>query len=160
MYPTLNNLPEVSRSGLNALLNAQLADSIDMAAMAKQAHWNVKGPHFIGLHKMFDDLWDDLNDYVDLIAERVAQLGGVANGTARDAAAGSSLDEYPHDIAGGRDHVQAVARALAALGASTRAAISASDDFGDVDTADLFTEVSRGVDKWLWFVEAHLHADT
>jgi starvation-inducible DNA-binding protein len=160
MYPTLNDLPEAARTGLNALLNTQLADAVDMATMAKQAHWNVKGPHFIGLHKMFDELWDALNDYVDLIAERVSQLGGVADGTARDAAGASSLDEYPHDIASGHDHVVAVAGRLASLGASMRAAIAASDDFGDADTADIFTEVSRGVDKWLWFVEAHLHADT
>lgn len=160
MHSTLNDLPAEARTDLCALLNSRLADAVDMATMAKQAHWNVKGPHFIGLHKMFDDLWDDLNDYVDLIAERVAQLGGTANGTARDAAQASNLEEYPHAAATCKEHVAAVAQRLAVMARTIRAAIGSSEDLGDVDTADLFTEVSRGVDKWLWFVEAHQQAES
>ena len=160
MFPTLNDLPAEARTNLCTLLNARLADTSDMTTMAKQAHWNVKGPNFIALHKMFDELWDDLNDYVDLIAERIAQLGSTANGTARDAAEASNLDEYPHGIASGKEHVGAIASRLALLALSTRAAIGSSEDLGCADTADIFTEVSRGIDKWLWFVEAHQQAES
>ncbi|MCH2136100.1 MAG: DNA starvation/stationary phase protection protein Dps [Phycisphaerales bacterium] len=160
MHATLNDLPAESRTNLCALLNARLADTIDLTSMAKQAHWNVKGPQFIGLHKMFDELWDDLNDWVDLIAERIVQLGGTANGTVRDAAEASNLEEYPHGAVTCKDHVAAVAQRLSVVGRTIRAAIGSSEDLGDADTADLFTEVSRGLDKWLWFVEAHQQAES
>jgi len=140
------------------LLDARLADATDLQTQMKQAHWNVKGPNFIALHELFDKINEDVEDYVDLIAERVVQLGGVAHGTVRQVAAGSTLVEYP-DLREGRQHVEAVSNALSSFGKQVRAAISRSDDAGDLDTADIFTEVSRGVDKWLWFVEAHLQAE-
>jgi starvation-inducible DNA-binding protein len=158
VYPTRNDLPEASRSSLIDLLDARLADAGDLQTQMKQAHWNVKGPNFIALHELFDKINEDVEDYVDDLAERVVQLGGVAHGTARQVAARSSLTEYPA-VRDGRQHVEAVSNALATFGKLVRAAIDQSDKLGDKDTADLFTEISRGVDKWLWFVEAHLHAD-
>jgi starvation-inducible DNA-binding protein len=159
MFKTKNDLAEAGRTKVITLLNARLADAIDLQTQMKQAHWNVKGPNFIALHELFDKITEDVEDYVDLIAERAVQLGGVALGTARSIVTRSALREYPLDIVGGRDHVEAVSTALAAFGKSARQAIDASNELRDADTADLFTEVSRGVDKWLWFVEAHLHAD-
>jgi len=159
MFKTKNNLMESKREQLAALLNARLADTLDLASQAKQAHWNVKGPSFIALHKLFDDVVEDLREYADEIAERAVQLGGVAMGTARLAAERSSLPEYPHDISSGRDHVEALSTALGRYGASVRAAIERAEELGDAGTADLFTQVSRGVDKWLWFVEAHAQSD-
>src|SRR5262252_513594 len=159
MYTTKNDLPEQARSKLIELLNARLADAIDLQTQMKQAHWNVKGPNFIGLHKLFDEINEEVEDYVDDIAERSVELGGVALGTARSVAKKSQLAEYPLQIANGHDHVEAVATALATFGKSARSAIDSSDELRDKDTADLFTEISRGVDKWLWFVEAHLQAD-
>jgi len=158
MHPTKNDLPLETRKSISTLLNERLADLIDLALQSKQAHWNVKGPNFIGLHKLFDEIYDDAVDYGDEIAERVVQLGGVALGTARIAAKASTLKEYPHDIADGTKHVEALSTALAAFGKTVRAASEKAGDIGDDDTADLYTGVSRGIDKWLWFVEAHQQA--
>jgi starvation-inducible DNA-binding protein len=157
-YPTSNDLPVGVRRAMIDLLDARLADAVDLQTQLKQAHWNVKGPNFISLHELFDKVNEDVEDYVDLIAERVVQLGGVAHGTARQSVARSTLSEYP-PVADGPAHVQAVTHVLASFGASVRAAIGVSAEAGDQGTSDLFTEVSRGVDKWLWFVEAHRQAD-
>jgi starvation-inducible DNA-binding protein len=159
MFKTKNDLPGPARLKLVELLNARLADCKDLQTQLKQAHWNVKGPNFIGLHELFDKINEEVDEYVDEIAERAVQLGGVAEGTARLVAKRSTLPEYPLDIADGHSHVEAVSSALAAFGKAARKAIDETDGLGDKDTADLFTEVSRGIDKWLWFVEAHLHAD-
>ena len=155
MYETENDLPKSARSELNALINQRLADVIDLQMQLKQAHWNVKGPHFIGLHELFDKIAEEVESYVDEIAERIVQLGGIAQGTVRAAAARSRLDEYPLTIADGAAHVEAVAKALSTFGREARVSIDEANALFDADTADLFTEVSRGIDKWLWFVEAH-----
>jgi starvation-inducible DNA-binding protein len=159
MYETENDLAQSRRSALIDLMNQRLADAVDLQTQMKQAHWNVKGPHFIGLHELFDQIDEAVEAYVDLIAERIVQLGGVAEGTARVAAARSRLEEYPLDIADGCAHVEAVAKALSTFGQEARNTIDEADGLGDADTADIFTEVSRGIDKWLWFVEAHSQAD-
>jgi starvation-inducible DNA-binding protein len=159
MFKTKNDLPEATRVKAVELLNARLADCIDLQTQTKQAHWNVKGPHFIGLHELFDKVNEDVEEYVDEIAERAVQLGGVAEGTARTVAKRSSLPEYPAQAVDGRSHVEALSSALATFGTAARRAIDQADELGDLDTADLFTEVSRGIDKWLWFVEAHLQAE-
>jgi len=158
MYDTENDISQNRREELNALMNQRLADAVDLQLQMKQAHWNVKGPHFIGLHELFDDVDEAVEAYVDLIAERIVQLGGVAEGTVRVAAARSELEEYPLTIADGSAHVEAVAKALSTFGRDARKTISEAEELDDADTADLFTEVSRGIDKWLWFVEAHMQA--
>src|ERR1700761_8923131 len=155
MFNTKNDLSEGTRARAVELLNARLADCIDLQTQTKQAHWNVKGPSFIALHELFDKVNEAVEDYVDDIAERVVQLGGVAAGTARTAARRSSLAEYPASAVDGRSHVEALSAALAAFGKAARKGIEQANDLGDLDTADLFTGVSRGIDKWLWFVEAH-----
>ena len=159
MFKTKNDIPEATRAKAVELLNARLADCIDLPTQTKQAHWNVKGPNFISLHLLFDKINDDVENYVDEIAERAVQLGGVAEGTARMVAKRSSLSEYPAGAVDGHSHVEALSSALAAFGAAARKGIDQANDLGDLDTADLFTEVSRGIDKWLWFVEAHLQAE-
>jgi starvation-inducible DNA-binding protein len=159
MFKTKNDLPEAARKQAIELLNARLADCKDLQTQTKQAHWNVKGPNFIALHELFDKINEDVDEYVDEIAERAVQLGGVAEGTARMVAKRSSLPEYPANTVEGRAHVEALSSVLAAFGKVARKAIDQSNELGDLDTADLFTEVSRGIDKWLWFVEAHLQAE-
>jgi starvation-inducible DNA-binding protein len=156
MFKTKNDLSETIRGSAIELLNARLADAIDLQTQTKQAHWNVKGPNFIALHELFDKVNEAVEDYVDDIAERAVQLGGVAEGTARMAAKRSSLAEYPANTVDGRSHVDALSSALATFGKAARKAIDQANEVTDLDTADLFTEISRGVDKWLWFVEAHL----
>lgn len=156
MHNTKNDLPKETREQMVGILNARLADSLDLQSQAKQAHWNVKGMNFIQLHELFDQVYEQVSEYTDLIAERAAILGGTAEGTVRVAAQKSSLSPYPLEITDGRDHVDALSSALAEYGKLVRANIDEADDAGDMDTADLFTEVSRGTDKLLWFVEAHI----
>ena len=158
MFKTKNDLSEGVRIQAVQLLNERLADCIDLQTQTKQAHWNVKGPNFIAVHELFDKINEAVEDYVDEIAERAVQLGGVAEGTARMVARRSSLAEYPAAV-DGRSHVEALSSALAVFGQSVRKAIDEANQLGDLDTADIFTEVSRGIDKWLWFVEAHLQAE-
>ena len=140
------------------ILNQQLADTFDLYSQVKQAHWNVKGTNFYQLHELFDELAEEVLGFVDLIAERVTQLGGTATGTARMAASASTLPEYPLDVVDGPDHVACLVDRYGRYAASTRAAIDTTDELGDPTTADLLTDVSRVVDKQLWFLEAHLQA--
>ena len=158
MYETENDLSLKPRTELNTLMNQRLADAVDLQMQMKQAHWNVKGPSFIALHELFDKVDEAVEEYVDMIAERIVQLGGIAEGTVRMAAARTRLVEYPLGIADGMAHVEAVARALSSFGHEARNTINQADDLDDAGTADLFTEISRGIDKWLWFVEAHSQA--
>ncbi|SRR6266511_516612 len=155
LNPTKNDLPAKTREKIVALLNARLADAVDLQSQAKQAHWNVKGPQFIALHELFDKVAETAEEAVDLIAERAVQLGGTAFGTVRMAAKRSSLNEYPSSITSGPEHVGALSNAQAAFGRAVRVALEESLKLGDADTADLFTEISRDADKLLWFVEAH-----
>jgi starvation-inducible DNA-binding protein len=149
--PTRNDLPEKVRHSSITLLNARLADAIDLMMQAKHAHWNVRGPHFFSLHELFDKVYEDVAGYVDVIAERAGQLGGAVQGTIR----ANARQSTPLALGDGSHHVEAVAAALASFGEQARAAIAEADRLGDADTADIFTEVSRGIDKLLWFVESH-----
>jgi starvation-inducible DNA-binding protein len=156
MHRTKNDLPEAVRLQITTYLDVRLADCLDLGTQVKQAHWNVKGPNFHPLHLLFDDIAEDIEDYADLIAERAVQLGGAVRGTARDVAANSGLKEYPHGITDGRAHVDAISNALADFGRTVREGIAHTSDLGDAVTSDMLTEIGRGVDKWLWMVEAHL----
>ena len=159
MFRTKNDLPAATRAEVVGLLNQRLADGIDLQTMCKQAHWNVKGPQFIALHKLFDEVYEAVSEYVDLIAERITQLGGVAEGTARAVAERTALAEYPLTLSKGEDHVAALSDALAQFGRTARLGIEEMNELQDADTADILTEISRGIDKWLWFVEAHGQSD-
>ena len=159
LYPTKNSLPEDVRSQVVPLLNQRLADCIDLQSQCKQAHWNVKGPSFIGLHELFDQIDEAVEAYVDLIAERVVQLGGIAEGTAAVVATRTSLLEYPLTLRSGAEHVAGLSDVLAQFGRAVRIGIEEMNELQDADSADLLTEISRGMDKWLWFVEAHLHGE-
>jgi starvation-inducible DNA-binding protein len=156
MFATRNDLMREARAEMIALLNQQLADTFDLYSQVKQAHWNVTGAQFIQLHELFDKLADELHAYVDEIAERVTALGGKALGTVRMSAANSHLPECDLEVTDSLPTVEALANRYAALAASTRQGIENAENHGDVDTADLLTEVSRGLDKALWFLEAHL----
>ncbi len=156
VHKTLNDLSKETRNSVIEVLNARLADAIDLYSQVKQAHWNVKGMNFIAVHELFDEIAAEINSFTDEIAERSVQLGGVALGTSRSVAARSSLKEYPSKIFRSEDHLKALAAVLADFGKKVRAAISETDDAGDADTADLFTGVSKTIDKNLWFIESHL----
>jgi starvation-inducible DNA-binding protein len=155
-FPTRIDLPEKDRRPLIDLLNGRLADTADLYSQVKQAHWNVKGPDFIQLHLLFDQLAAELFPFIDLIAERATALGGVALGTARMAAACSTLPEYPVDATEGQRHLKALIDRYAVFTANIRKAIDVADEHHDKSTADVFTEISRTADKQLWFLEAHV----
>jgi len=159
LHKTKNDLAEEVRVEMISLLNQRLADGIDLMMQTKQAHWNVKGPNFIALHELFDKIVDEVAGYVDDMAERITQFGGTALGTARVAASNSTLAEYPLEISDGTAHVAALSTSLATFGKGVRAAIDQAAAAGDADTADLFTGISRGIDKSLWLVEAHAQTD-
>ena len=158
MHNTKIDVPEDKRIELVEMLNQRLADVADLKSQAKQAHWNVKGMHFIALHELFDKVATAADEHTDLIAERITTLGGTAYGTVRQAAQKSSLAEYPLEIIDGTAHVDALSSALADFGKKVRADIDRAGEIGDQDTADLFTEVSRETDKNLWFVEAQIQS--
>jgi len=156
MHPTRIDLSAKARGRVVAILNARLADAIDLQLQAKQAHWNVKGPNFIALHELFDKIAAELGGHIDDMAERITALGGVAEGTVQAVSGRSRLEPYPLALAEGRAHLDALATALARFGKSIRKAIDETSKAGDAGTSDLFTGVSRAVDKDLWLVEAHL----
>jgi starvation-inducible DNA-binding protein len=156
MHPTRNTLDQKIRIQSVELLNKHLATAIDLHAQVKQAHWNVRGANFIAIHKLFDTVSEEVESFSDMLAERAGGLGGTADGTIQVAAKRTSLIAYPLGIADEQKHIFAVSGALAAFGEGAREASAKATEFGDVDTADLFTQVSRGIDLQLWFVESHL----
>ncbi len=159
-HVTRNDLSTNAKAVAIDLLNARLADGIDLALATKQAHWNLKGPQFIGIHLMLDGFRTEQDEWNDEIAERAVQLGGTAVGTAQAVSEKSKLPPYPTDVYAIADHLAALIDRYADYGNALRANIDEADDAGDPDTADLFTEVSRGIDKQLWFLEAHVQEPT
>ncbi len=156
MHKTHNTLSENIRGQSIELLNKNLAAAIDLHGQMKQAHWNVRGIAFIAIHELFDKVAAQVEEFSDMLAERIGALGGVAKGGIKTVSEKSFLKPYPLEIADEKKHVEAVSAALASFGESTREAIDQSDDFGDKVTADLFTDISRAIDQQLWFVESHI----
>ncbi len=156
MHKTRNDLAANARKSVAALLNARLADLIDLQLALKHAHWNVKGPNFIALHEMFDAMTDSYDAHVDDMAERIAALGGTAMGSVQAVEKATSLAPFPADVFDGMKMVEALAERTAALAKSVRKGIDETDEAGDVDAADILTALSRQLDKNLWFLESHL----
>jgi starvation-inducible DNA-binding protein len=155
-HKTRNDLPSNAKKASIALLNARLADGIDLALLTKQAHWNIKGPQFIALHEMIDGFRTEIDDHVDTMAERIVQLGGTALGTTQEVGKATTLPPYPIDIYASKDHLAALIEHYGTAANTVRKAIDQADEAGDADTADIFTAYSRALDKALWFLEAHV----
>ncbi len=158
MYKSSVGGIEANRQAIVALLNARLADSVDLRSQVKWAHWNVKGMHFIQLHELFDSVAAHLEDQTDTIAERIVTLGGVAIGTVRESAAKSGLNEADLSASDGASQLKWLVHNVAHHANALRQAVNESDDLGDKITTDLFTSVTRELDKDLWFLEAHLQS--
>jgi starvation-inducible DNA-binding protein len=156
LHKTRNDLQNNAKAVSMEILQARLADSIDLGLITKQAHWNLKGPQFIGVHLMLDKFREEQDEWTDMMAERITQLGGTARGTTQEVTKGTSLPPYPTDIYSIPDHVNALIERYAACANAVRKNIEDTDEAGDADTADILTEVSRGLDKQLWFLEAHV----
>lgn len=155
-YETRIDIPSNVKQVSMALLNARLADTIDLALLTKQAHWNLKGRQFVAVHEMLDGFRDEIDEWSDTMAERVVQLGGTALGTTQAVNSATTLPAYPTDIHSTEDHLKALAERYGQVANAVRKAISESGEAGDANSSDIFTEVSRGLDKQLWFIEAHL----
>lgn len=160
MHQTRNDTQSNAKKVSLETLQARLADGIDLALVIKQAHWNLKGPQFIGIHEMLDGFRDEMDDFNDKVAERITQLGGTARGTVQAVANETKLAAYPLDVYAIADHVAALIDRYAAYANAVRQNIDETDEAGDAGTADLFTEISRAVDKSLWFLEAHVQEPT
>ena len=156
MLDTKNTLPPSHREKIIDLLQDRLSDSIDLLLQTKQAHWNVKGPQFIALHELFDDIHKDVRDFVDQVAERIMQLGGSAEGTLQATVHRSHLPTYSLDIMQDLDHAEALSNSLAFYGKCIREDVSVLEKLEDPGTVDLFVKILRKTDKDLWFVESHL----
>ena len=158
-FTTHIDIPAEKRAALIEMLNQTLADTSDLYSQVKQAHWNVKGKDFYQLHLLFDEIAEEIEPFVDLLAERVTLLGGYANGTARMAAENSTLPEYPTDAVEGRQHVEALVERFAAYCPKIRSGSDDAGEIGDPATADLYNDIARVADKRLWFLEAHIQTD-
>lgn len=156
MFDSHLDLPDQVRKASNALLQARLSDALDLGAQLKQAHWNVKGASFFQLHELFDKLYVEVEEAIDILAERITALGGVADGRVQTTARSSSLGEYPIDASEGESHLRATAAALGRFAHAVRTSIEEAAGAGDAGTADLFTGISRATDKQLGLVVAHL----
>ncbi|MGB7274935.1 MAG: DNA starvation/stationary phase protection protein Dps [Geitlerinemataceae cyanobacterium] len=155
-HATRIDIPEDTRRQVAESLNQTLATTLDLKTQVKQAHWTVKGMDFFQLHELFDQMASQLEEYVDMVAERITALGGTPLGTARMAAQESILPEYPLTIISSKDHVTALADRFAAYAKSLREGANLAEELKEMDTNDLYIEVSRTIDKYLWFLEAHL----
>lgn len=155
LHKTNNSTPNNAKAIAMQVLQARLADSIDLGLATKQAHWNLKGPQFIGIHLMLDKFHDEQDGWSDTIAERITQLGGTARGTAQEVTKDTGLPPYPTDIYAIADHLHALIVRTAACANVIRQNIDDTDEAGDRGTADLLTEISRGLDRQLWLLEAH-----
>jgi starvation-inducible DNA-binding protein len=152
--------PNEQQAKLIEILNRRLADAIDLQLQSRQAYWNVKGPHFMALHGLFDKVAQGVEEYANQIAEHIVRLGGMAEGTAHAVARRTSLDEYVLATADGQGHINALATTLTSFGKHVRYASEQASELKDADTADLFTDIAQGIDKWLWFVETSRQADS
>ena len=157
--PRKNNaLPEDQQVKLLEILNRRLADAIDLQLQSRQAYWNVKGPQFMALRELFDKVAEGVEEYANLIAERIVQLGGKAEGTAHAVAGRTSLDGYLLGSADGNSHIDVLSTTLTDFGKHARYTSEQATELKDADTAAIFTEIARGIDKWLWFVETSQQA--
>ncbi|HEY4249890.1 MAG TPA: DNA starvation/stationary phase protection protein Dps [Roseomonas sp.] len=160
LMQTHNDVADNAKKVSIGVLQACLNDAIDLTNATRQAHWNVKGPHFSALHALFENFYNQLFEGADEIAERIVQLGGVAYGTTQAVGAGTRLEAYPTELLAGMDHVRALVQRYAQVGKALRAGVDETDEAGDADTADLLTGQSRAIDKAVWMLEAHLAPDT
>lgn len=158
-FPTHIDIPPAKRATMIEMLNQTLADTLDLYTQVKQAHWNVKGKDFYQLHLLFDEIAEEIEPFIDLLAERATLLGGYATGTARMAAEHSTLPEYPTDAIEGRQHIEALVERFALYCPKIRQGSLDCDEIGDPATADLYNDIARVADKRLWFLEAHIQLE-
>lgn len=156
LHKTKNGMPEKVRMEIVSMLNASLASVIDLYAQLKQAHWNVKGPEFIALHKLFDEVAEELEEHIDTIAERAAALGGTVLGTIQEAVKNTALSAYPTNISSAKDHLAHLTHNMAIISELAHEHMAEAEELGDMSTNDIYIALDRFLDKNLWFLESHL----
>lgn len=156
VLPTRNPRPSNARAAVIEILQGRLADGIDLALSTKQAHWNIKGPQFIAVHLMLDGFRTEQDEWVDTIAERIVQLGGIAHGTTQAVTAASKLSPYPTTAVAIPEHLESLIERSVQFAHAIVENTEDAAQAGDADTADILTQVSRALEKQLWFLEAHL----
>jgi starvation-inducible DNA-binding protein len=159
LLPSRNDLSQKARTEVVDLTNRAIASLIDLQLQTKQTHWNLRAPQFIAIHEMLDELYADLDKYVDVLAERITQLGGTAYGTLEAVTAHTKLETYPAKVHTWESRIEHFANVIAIAGAQCREAIDQTDEAGDAVSADIYTGVARGIDMWLWKVESHLYSN-
>ena len=158
MYQNRVALSDDQKSKVVEVMQDRLAEALDMYSQAKFAHWNVKGVNFYQLHLLFDSVAEAVFPQIDQIAERMTQLGGVANGTVRQSANGSQIPEFEVSLTAGMDYVNALANSLGCYCQSLREASDKIDEIGDEPTADFFKALDIEAEEQLYFLESHLEA--
>lgn len=156
MFKTQIGLNDNARQISINVLQSTLNDALDLRLAIKHAHWTVRGPFFQQLHQLFDSLVAPVDAEIDMIAERIATLGGRVDGRSEGVAANTRLEPYPDQISDGPDHLSALSARFASLGNSVRKGIEETDEAGDAATADILTATAILLDKSLWMLEAHL----
>jgi starvation-inducible DNA-binding protein len=152
---TKNDLPAKVRQASGEVLNSLVIEGIDVALAARYARWNVRGPHFAALHELFGSVYDEVNQQVDVLAERAVALGMVARGTVQDVASETALKPYPMLSISEQEHIEAMARRLGIWGGDVRRAIEECEKLGDRVSADVLSEACAAIEKLLWRVESH-----
>jgi starvation-inducible DNA-binding protein len=155
MRTTDNPLPLSARSKIVAILNQRLVESIDLYQQLKHAHWNVRGPGFLSIHELFDQIAESVEVNVDQIAERITALGGVALGTTQVVSKESRLPSYDVDLVNVNDHLKALIKSLAAYLKALRVDTAQIDELDSV-TTELLNSITEEQEKHLWFLEAHI----
>ncbi len=158
MYKNRVALPDDVKTKVVDEMSRTLAAALDMHTQAKFAHWNVKGLNFYQLHLVFDDTAKTIFKQIDPIAERMTQLGGVANGTVRQSAATSEIPPYNVEALSGPEHLLALANSLGKYCALLREASDKVDDLGDSPTSDFYNQLIVDAEEELYFLESHLEA--
>ncbi len=156
LHKTKISIPEKKRIELIKMLNKSLASTSDLSIQMKHAHWNIKGKEFIALHKLFDEIAEEVENQVDVIAERVTSLGGTALGTVQEIVKNTNLRTFPIDIFDLEKIITHLSHNFAILGELARDHMDASEKLDDMATNDVYIDLARMLDKNLWFLEAHL----
>lgn len=156
MRKTKISIPEKNRIELVQMLNKTLANISDLYLQIKQMHWNIKGPEFIALHKLLDEVAERVEEHVDIVAERATSLGGIAFGTAEEIVKNSVLRKYPVALYSIEEYLEQLTHNFAIAGELVRNDIKKCEDLADYATGDVFIALTRELDKDLWLLESNL----
>lgn len=144
-----------NRSEVISLLNGVLADAHVLYIKTRNFHWNVTGPNFIALHKLFDDQYVQLQNAIDEIAERVRALDGIALGSMEEFLKEASLKEVPGDFLDASKMLAKLVKDHEAVIVKLRKGINLCEEYEDMGTSDFLTGLMQDHEKMAWMLRAH-----